>query len=124
MKTAKYFSEGEFKRCVPPCTIDDMDSVFLHVLDSVRETAGIPLILSCAYRTKAWELAHNRSGKGAHTLGKAADIRCYSDATRFRIIDAARKCGINRIGVYPTFIHLDIGKYSDGLAENVIWYGN
>ena len=48
---AKYFSEGEFKRCVPSCSINDMDKEFLDILDKIREDSGIPLILNCAYRS-------------------------------------------------------------------------
>ena len=121
--SAKYFKDSEFKRCTPSCSINDVSQALLDKLDKVRERAGIPLVLSCAYRSKDWELAHERTGKGAHTLGKAVDIRCYSDSNRFKIVCAAIECGIKRIGIYPTFIHLDIATKEDGLTENVIWYG-
>ena len=35
--------------------LDDMDKDFLELLDKLREQAGIPLILNCAYRSKEWD---------------------------------------------------------------------
>ena len=73
---SKYFSPSEFKKCVPSCSIEDMDGGFLALLDKVREKAGIPLVLNCAYRSREWDKSKGRSGNSAHTRGKAVDIRC------------------------------------------------
>ena len=115
---SKYFSPKEFKACVPSCTIKDMDAAFLALLDEVRETAGIPLVLNCAYRSKAWELKQGRSGNSAHTRGKAVDIRCNTSANRYKIIRAALLLGVPRIGVGKTFVHMDNDKT---LPQGVIW---
>ena len=104
---SKYFSPSEFEKCNPSCSIEDMDGGFLALLDKVREKAGIPLVLNCAYRTKAHEKKMGRSGNSAHTRGKAVDIRCNTSANRYKIVKAALECGICRIGVGATFIHLD-----------------
>lgn len=104
---SKYFSPSEFKKCVPSCSIEDMDGGFLALLDKVREKAGIPLVLNCAYRSREWDKSKGRSGNSAHTRGKAVDIRCNTSANRYKIVKAALECGICRIGVGATFIHLD-----------------
>lgn len=104
---SKHFKEIEFQRCVPPCSERDMNPAFLSRLDEVRETAGIPLVLSCAYRSADWDKSKGRSGNSAHTRGLAVDIVCRSSATRYKIVTACIKCGINRIGIGKTFVHID-----------------
>lgn len=115
---SRYFSPSEFKKCTPSCDITQMDASFLSLLDDVREGAGIPLVLNCAYRSKAYEKSKGRSGNSAHTKGKAVDIRCNTSATRYKIVAAALGCGIRRIGIGKTFVHLDD---DDTLPQGVIW---
>lgn len=119
MKTSKYFAPAEFKRCTPSCSIEDMDQRFLNTLDAIRALAGIPLVLNCAYRSVAHEKARGRSGNSAHTKGLAADIRCNSSATRWKIVTAALALGIRRIGIGKSYVHVDI----DGaLPQDVVWH--
>jgi uncharacterized protein YcbK (DUF882 family) len=119
MKTSKYFAPQEFRRCSPSCTIDQMDQRFLDTLDALRAQAGIPLVLNCAYRSVAHEKARGRSGNSAHTKGLAADIRCNSSATRWKIVTAALALGIRRIGIGKSYVHVDI----DGaLPQDVVWH--
>ena len=120
---SKYFSPSEFKRCTPSCSIEQMDPAFLSKLDQVREVAGIPLVLNSAYRSQEWEAQHGRAGTSAHCQGRAVDIRCNSYANRYRIVRAALACGIRRIGIAKTYVHLDA---SPSHQQNVIWdyYGN
>lgn len=116
---SKYFSPAEFKRCTPSCSISDMDGEFLALLDRVRERAGIPLVLNSAYRSRSYEYAKGRTGNSAHTRGKAVDIRCNTSANRMAIVRAALECGITRIGIGKTYVHIDCDR---SLAQNVIWH--
>lgn len=116
---SKYFSPAEFRRCTPSCTISDMDPAFLGLLDQVRERAGIPLVLSCAFRSREYDLSKGRSGNSAHTRGKAVDIVANQSATRYRIVRAAMQLGINRIGIGKNFVHLDDDR---SLPQGVIWH--
>lgn len=116
---SKYFKPSEFEACTPSCSIEQMDTAFLNRLDSVREAAGIPLKLSSAYRSKEYEKKKKRSGNSAHTRGLAVDIVCNASATRFKIVNAALKCGFKRIGIGKTYIHLDA---DTSLPQNVIWH--
>ena len=126
MKTSKYFAPREFERCTPPCSIEDVNQELLNRLDTLREACGIPLLLSCAYRTKEWDRSRGRTGNSAHTEidkennpdCKAVDIRCYSDATRMLIVSRAIELGFTRVGIENSFIHLDI---STILSQNVMW---
>lgn len=115
---SKYFKDSEFKRCSPACSIDDMNPETLDRLDQAREYAGIPFVLNSAYRSSAHDKSKGRSGTGAHTLGRAVDIRCNTSTNRWKIISALIKAGFTRIGVANTYIHADD---SPQHAQNVIW---
>lgn len=117
--TPRYFSQAEFKRCTPSCSMTQMDENFLRTLDLVREYAGIPLVLNCAYRSVAYDKAKGRNGNSAHTRGKAVDIRCNASTTRWKIVRAAIDAGIRRIGIGSTFVHLD---NDDTLPQCVMWH--
>ena len=116
---SKYFPESEVKKCVPSCSERDMDGAFLSLLDEVREKAGIPLVLNCAYRSSSWDKSKGRSGNSAHTRGKAVDIRCNASVTRYKIVKAALDCGVRRIGIGKSFVHLD---NDDSLPQDVIFH--
>lgn len=119
MVTSKYFKEPEFKRCVPSCSLQDMNQQFMTALDALRAQAGIPLVLNCAYRSVQWDKSKGRSGNSAHTRGKAADIRCNASATRWKIVRAALALGFKRIGIGKDYVHVDM---DSSLPQNVIWH--
>lgn len=120
MKYARYFSEREFQKCSPSCSREDMEQDFLDLLDRIRATAGIPLLLSSAYRSSAWDKSKGRSGNGAHTYGLAVDIVCNNSATRSKIVSACIQRGVLRIGIASNFIHVDMGERV-GLPAPCIW---
>ena len=119
MITAKFFKEAEFNRCTPSCSLQDMNQKFMNTLDAIRAQAGIPLKLSCAYRSVAWDKAKGRDGKSAHCKGMAADIVCNASNTRSKIIRAALALGVRRIGIGKNFIHIDTDASK---AQDVIWH--
>ena len=118
MITSRYFLESEFQRCSPACSLQDMKQSTMTKLDSARDIAGIPLVMTCAFRSSAWDRAKGRTGTGAHTTGYAVDIKCLSDATRWRVVNALIAVGFRRIGVAKTFIHAD---NSPNHAQEVVW---
>lgn len=113
-----YFNEKEFLACTPSCRYDQINEGSLARLDLCRGLAKTPFVLSSAYRSREYELSKGRSGKGAHTEGRAFDIRCDSSAIRFRIVASALEVGFTRIGIGKTFVHLDD---SPNLSQKVIW---
>lgn len=119
MITAKYFKDAEFRRCTPSCSLQDMQQGMMKMLDLAREIAGIPFVLNSAYRSKAWELSKGRTGTSSHTKGMAVDIRCNTDANRYRIINALLAAGFSRIGVGRTYIHADNDLSK---TQRVIWH--
>lgn len=119
MITSRYFSEREFQRLTPSCSLQDMSQALMNRLDNARHQAGIPFVLSCAYRSAAWDRAKGRSGNSAHTRGLAVDIVCHTSANRYKVVDALLANGFRRIGIGKTFIHADI---DDTLPNPVIFH--
>lgn len=101
----KHFTPSEFEKL--GCSIDDIDPNSLRALDYARSHAGIPFILTSAYRSKESELAKGRTGNSAHTRGRAFDIACSSDRQRFLIIRSCIVAGFTRIGIAKTYVHVD-----------------
>lgn len=118
MTTARFFKEGEFNKCVPSCSLQDMKQSTMSKLDTARSIAGVPFILNCAYRSQKWDIEKGRSGLGAHTTGNAVDIRCSSDRDRMLIVNSCIQAGFSRIGIAKTFVHADD---SPSLNQDVIW---
>lgn len=107
MYSPRFFSSSEFRKCKPSCEISDMDESFLIKLDLARELARTPFILNSAYRSLDYEKSKGRSGTSSHCKGVAVDLSCKSSHVRMQIVSALIRVGFRRIGVYPTFIHVD-----------------
>lgn len=118
----EFFTEDEFVRV--GCHMSDVNKSSLYRLDCCRRDAGIPFIINSAYRSPSSDIAAGRSGKGAHTLGRAFDISCKDNLSRFKIVKSALMNGFNRIGIGHTFIHLDDCDEREGLPSPRIWYYN
>lgn len=101
------FSEAEFRKCVPSCSLQDMDESFMERLQSARTIADVPFKLNSAYRSVDYELAHKRSGLSMHCKGRAVDIKCVDSGTRYRIVEALIAAGFRGIGIDNQFIHVD-----------------
>ena len=108
MEKYVYFTEDEFNKLTPSCSLSDMDSDFMHKLDYARSIAGVPFILNSAFRSKEWDISKGRSGNSWHTKGMAVDIRCTDSNIRFRIVEGLISSGFRGIIVYPRFIHVDL----------------
>ena len=103
----RHFSEEEFTRATPSCSLSDMNIGFMVRLVTARDLAGCPFIVNSAFRSKEYELRKKRSGNSMHCQGRAVDLSCKDSSTRYRIIKAALQAGFHGIGIGRTFIHLD-----------------
>jgi len=105
----KYFKE-----------IDDgnMNQEFLAKLDIARGHAGIPFVISSAYRTPEHNEEVGGAKDSAHLKGLAVDIKVYSSNQRYEIIRGLLFAGFHRIGIGKTFIHVDM---DSSKAPRVIW---
>ena len=76
-------------------------------LQALRDALGLPVNINSAYRT----LAHNAKVGGQrcspHLAGQAADIVCPG-VTPAEVAKAAESVGFRGIGLYDTFVHVDV----------------
>ena len=115
-KDIKYFRPKEF--VCPCCGRQKMDEGFMRWLDDVREEAGVPFVISSGWRCER----HNKQIGGvagsAHCKGIAADIVTPGAEKRYRILRALIVKGARRIGIGPSFIHVDLDKTK---PQRVVW---
>lgn len=104
----RYFTEEEFNKLTPSCSLSDMDPDFMRRLDSAREICGFPFVVTSAFRSHSWNVAHGRDYHSLHEDGRAVDLRCVDSKKRAQIVFACMFIGLRGIGVYPTFIHVDL----------------
>lgn len=102
----KYFVKEEF--ACPCCGKNETDPEFLERIDLARFHAGIPFHVNSGWRCKRHNEAVGGRPESAHLKGLAADIQAKTGLYKYKVVDGAMKAGIKRIGIYPTFIHLDI----------------
>jgi len=112
----KFFTKQEMA-CKCGCGQAHMDPRFMLTLDTAREEAGVPFIITSGFRCAE----HNRRVGGvadsAHVKGMAADIFILDSQHRFSLLKVAFKY-FKRIGLTSTFIHVD-NDYSK--AQHTAW---
>jgi uncharacterized protein YcbK (DUF882 family) len=103
----QYFTDIELRcRC---CGALVIDTTFRIRLNLSRSLAGFPFIVDSGHRCEK----HNRdegSTSQNHVVGKAADIRCFDDSKRFRMVKAMIEAGMLGIGIGPKYVHCDINR--------------
>jgi uncharacterized protein YcbK (DUF882 family) len=106
---SKNFNLQEFE-----CTHKDhrhvqVDSELINKLEQLRKRLGIPMIINSGYRCPERNKQVGGAKHSQHKLGKAADISLHNQKLDIETIgNLARKIGFNGIGLYNTFIHLDV----------------
>lgn len=86
-----------------------MSEVFLDDIDRLRDKMGIPLIINSGFRCDNHNADIGGSPTSKHRLGLASDIstKNLSSEQRYNLIKNAYEIGINGIGIYKNFVHLD-----------------
>lgn len=114
--TKNYFSKEEEQcRC---CGCGGLVPDFRKKLNEARDIAGIPFILTSAFRCEKHNQDVGGTSESAHLEGLAVDIKCTDAWSRFKILSALFEVGFCRIGIGKTFIHVD-----DDLTkpQGVVW---
>ena len=109
-----HFQRREFT-CKCGCGADNIDPVLAQMCETIRDSIGVPLIVNSGVRCEK----HNAKVGGVkgsyHTQGKAVDLSCTLGARKLfeairNLYDAGKLPGLEYCLLYPTFVHIDIGK--------------
>lgn len=111
------FKSSEFE-CDGVNCYDNMDKLFLEMLDNARDIAGIAFDLTSTFRSVEYSKKKGLSLTSSHTLGFAVDISAPNSLTKWIIVNALIKAGFKRIGIGSNFIHADNDKNK---PQNLIW---
>lgn len=103
--TLNNFSEWEFD-CRCGCGLNNMQGLFLWKLQQVRTEAMFPFTITSGSRCPKHNKDEGGKSNSDHLTGQGADIEVKTSQQRFRLIEKAIDCGIKRIGVGKTFVHL------------------
>ena len=84
-----------------------------HVFENIRSLCGDrPIKVLSAYRTPSWNRKVGGALRSQHVQGRALDLKPPKNLTIiefFNLIYAnCKDFGINGIGLYKTFVHIDI----------------
>lgn len=113
---SEHFSRKEIV-CRCGCGKDSISPDVVSLLEKIRARVG-PLTITSGVRCSKHNRAQGGKADSAHVSGLAVDIACTNSTQRFAIIAAAMKEGCNRIGVHPSFVHLDLDTFK---PTGVIW---
>jgi len=98
----------------------------LLVIDEIRERAGLPITVTSAYRSPAYNRAVGGESASFHMRNQAVDIQCAalraSDLWKIAVSMRGKKFKLpgnggdflfkGGIGKYPTFVHVDTRGYN------------
>lgn len=113
-----YFKPYEFDSPDAPGSGVSVKKELVVKLDQLRKRYGRPINVSSGFRTLAENTRVGGAAASAHLTGEAADIRCTSADARFMLVKIALELGFARIGIYSSWIHLDVARH---LPDKVCW---
>lgn len=107
-----YFQLKEFECKCKKCKGDinvgpGISTRLIEVLNAIRSEVGVSVVINSGYRCPEHNAAVGGSPRSQHVEGTAADIRWKGmDMEDAAIL--AEQCGADGIGIYETFIHVDV----------------
>ena len=104
--------------CKCGCGFDDVDDYHVEQLQEVRNVTGIRMVINSGCRCVEHNEAVGGSYDSDHISGEGSDIAVSSSRDRFRLVEAAIKVGISRIGIAKTFVHFGTSLTK---TQEVIW---
>jgi len=114
----RWFKRHEF--ACSCCGAVQFDYAFAKKLDCARELAETPFTISSGYRCKAKnDSIFGASTNSSHMSGKGVDLAVSDGSTRWKIVDALLRVGVNRLGIYETHVHADVDQDK---PQEVIWH--
>ncbi len=103
----KHFRLGElWCPCCHGVQISNLRRLCLK-LECVRSGYG-PMEIASGFRCHLHNMEEGGRTFSRHLVGKAADIKVWTDGDRYKLVQALLKNGFRRIGIGKTIIHADI----------------
>ena len=106
-----YFQPKEFACQCGKCGMgfNQMKPSTLSKLNQARQLAGVPFVITSAYRCTAHNLAVGGKPNSAHTRGYAVDIKVHNSVSAMSILKGLLAAGFNRVGYNSRlkFFHVD-----------------
>ncbi|CAM1341485.1 D-Ala-D-Ala carboxypeptidase family metallohydrolase [Tenacibaculum amylolyticum] len=92
-----------------------------NIFQILRDALGKPIYVTSSFRSKNHEYSKDRKGTSQHVLGKAWDLKgeglvqLIKEAveTKNQLYTKLRNAGLNGLGIYNTFIHVDTRESQD-----------
>lgn len=106
IQVSKNFKLREFQ-CKDGSQLVKVDSQLLNKLQQLRDLIKKPIIITSGYRAPAYNKRVGGASGSQHLLGKAADIK-VSGISQNQLAKLAEQVGFNGIGIYKTFVHVDV----------------
>jgi uncharacterized protein YcbK (DUF882 family) len=102
----KHFNDSEFRNS----SLRPMDEELIIKLECLRLSTGLVIKINSGVRTEEENRQAGGTSNSQHLLGKAVDIstRGYTSEEKYRMLIEAARIGFTGIGIYDTFIHLDV----------------
>jgi len=110
--------EPDKRFACPCCGRNWIDIRLERLVRHIEERAGEKLTITSGYRCEKHNRKVGGSETSSHLKGLAVDIGIERSRLRYRVIGAAIRLGLHRIGVGKDFVHLDIDRQKDA---RVIW---
>lgn len=115
-RLSKHFWLKEFQ-CKDGSKYVNIDYNLIKELEKLRTALGKPISITSGYRTQEYNKSVGGVDNSQHLLGKAADIQ-VKGYTPEQVYQVAQQLKFNGIGIYETFIHLDVRD-----SKRVVWRG-
>lgn len=112
----------DYELACPCCGDMDVTIKIQRILDHIRRGIG-PFSPNSVKRCRKRNRLVNGKRNSAHLLGKAADIPCKNNEQRALIIERASTMGVRRMGIYKTFVHIDVADKYTGHPVPRYWIG-
>jgi uncharacterized protein YcbK (DUF882 family) len=109
IQISKNFKMSEFECTHPDHRHTRIDEELLDKLQQLRDRLEVPLIINSAYRCPERNKQVDGAEYSQHLYGKAVDISLHTIPLQIEEIKRiAKQIGFRGIGLYNTFIHLDV----------------
>ena len=106
----RHFKPQEFASPDRPDSWTLINPKLVIIVDALREIVDRPFHINSAFRTATHNARVGGEPRSQHMFGRAVDISTsgWGHDDRMKLVIYARKLGIKGIGIYPSFIHLDV----------------